>query len=98
MTMPRDIEFLDTSADLVLRFLETDDEFEVRAGHLTKGIKLEKEYLDNILYKNHEDRVGIKPREINKVALRRYIQKYLKYLPDTKNRQFIQDYYRRNLL
>ena len=98
MTLPRDIDFLDTSAQLILRFLETDDEFEVRAGHFTKGIKLDFEHLENILYKNHESTVGKAPKEINKRALKKYIDKYLKFLPDSRNKHFTEEYYRRNLL
>ena len=97
MTLPRDIEFLNTSAQLVLRFLETDEEFDVRAGHHTKGIKLEEEYLDNILYKNHERTVGAKPKEINKKALKKYIERYLPYMPDTKNKFLTEEYYRKKL-
>ena len=98
MTLPRDIEFLNTSAQLVLKFLETDAEFEVRAGHFTKGIKLDGEHLDNILYRNHENIVGKTPNGINKRALRKYIEKYLPLFPNSKNKMLIEEYYRKNLI
>ena len=98
MTLPNHLGFLTASAELVLKFLETDEEFEVRGNHFTKGIKLESEYLDNILYKNHERIVGIKPREINKAALKKYIDKYLPYVPKSRNTQLTTEYYRKNLI
>ena len=98
MTLPNHLGFLTASAELVLKFLETDEEFEVRGNHFTKGIKLESEYLDNILYKNHERIVGIKPREINKAALKKYIDKYLPYVPKSRNTQLATEYYRKNLI
>ena len=98
MTLARDIEHLSTSAQLVVKFLETDDKFEVRGGYFTRGIKLEDEYLDNILYKNHERILGEKPREINRAALKKYIQKYLPLIPDSRNRQLTEEYYRKNLI
>jgi hypothetical protein len=95
--LPNDPEFLKNCANYVLRFLETDDEFEVRGGFSTKGIKLEREYLDRILYKNHERIVGQKPRQINRRALKKYIDRYLPLIPDSKNKELTEEYYRRNL-
>ena len=82
----------------MVRFLETDDEFNTRYEIPTRGIKLEGEHLDNILYKNHERTVGKRPKEINKKALKRYIDRYLPFVPDTENRRLIEEYYRKNLI
>ena len=97
-TIPGDIDYLCASAHHVLRFLETDDEFDVNYGHRTKGIRLEGDELDNVLYKNHERTVGQRPREIDKTALKKYIQKYLPLLEDSRNKQFAEEYYRKNLI
>ncbi len=89
---------MDGMAQGVLRFLETDDEFEVPGKHFSRGIKLEQNYLENVLYKNHERIVGKEPRQINKPALKKYIERYLPLMPDSKNRQMTEEYYRKNLL
>lgn len=81
-----------------LRFLTTDDEFEFSDGYVTKGVKLEDEYLSNILYRNHEREVGAKPREINKAALKKYIQRYLPLCPDSRNKALTEEYLKKNLL
>lgn len=81
-----------------MKFFKTDDEFVVQGNRIAKGIKLEKEYLENIMYKNHERIVGEKPREINKTALKKYIERYLPLMPDSKNKQMTQEYYRKNLI
>jgi predicted TIM-barrel fold metal-dependent hydrolase len=91
-------EFSKEAAQLVIKFLETDEEFEVRGGHLTKGIKLEENHLDNIFCKNHERTVGKTPREINKIALKKYIERYLPFVHESKNKYLTEDYYRRNLI
>lgn len=57
----------------MLRFLQTDDRFEVPGGHVAHGIKLEQKDLENVLYRNHETTVGKEPRKINKIALKKYI-------------------------
>ena len=67
-------------------------------NYFTKGIMLEQEHLDNILYKNHERIVGKKPREINKTALKRYIDRYLPYVPESRNTQLTLEYYRKNII
>lgn len=81
----------------VLRFLQTDDVFDF-SNYEAHGIKLEQEHLDNILYKNHERTVGITPKEINKKALKKYIDRYLPLMPDSKNKRSTEEYYRKNLL
>lgn len=84
----------------VKRFLETDDEFvaENVGGRIIKGIKLEENHLENILYKNHERIIGEKPKEVNKAALKKYIDRYLPLMPDSKNKQMTEEYYRKNLI
>ena len=47
-------------------------------------MKLPKEALENILYKNFERTVGNKPRKINKDALKKYIEKYKHLIPEEK--------------
>ena len=61
--------------DRVYRYIATDDEFE-GFGKVHKGMKLPKEALDNILYKNFERTVSSEPKTINKEALKKYIEKY----------------------
>ena len=97
-TVSSDLDYLNRSVRNVLRFLETDDEFEVNYGYFTRGIKLEDKYLDNILYKNHERTVGKEPKKINRAALKKYIEKYLPLLPDSRNKQLTEEYYRKNLI
>ena len=81
----------------VLRFLQTDDEF-AQGKNLAHGVRLEQPHLENMLYKNHDREVGEKPREINRTALKKYIERYLPLMPDSRNRQLTEEYYRKNLL
>ncbi len=89
---------VDTLAQAVLRFLTTDDTFETPGNHVAHGIALEQEHLDRILYLNHERIVGEKPREINKAALKKYIDRYLPLMRDSRNKQMTEEYYRKNLI
>jgi len=90
-------ERLNMLSDRVLTFLATDEEKELGV-HTVCGIKLEQEHLDNILYKNHDRTVGFTPRQINKAALKKYIERYLPLMADTRNKQLTEEYYRKNLL
>ena len=92
------LERLTWLTENVLRFLQTDDSFDFNALYSTKGIKLEKEYLDNILYKNHEREVGLKPKKVNKSALKKYINRYLPLMPDSNNKRLTEEYYHKNLI
>jgi len=83
-------------AKSVLRFLQTDDTFSYANVHTAHGIKLEPSHLENILYKNHEKAVGTIPREINKTALKKYIDRYLPLMPDSRNKQLTEAYCRKN--
>ena len=97
-TMSVSSDYLNSLAQYVLRFLTTEDEFAVHGNHSAKGIALEEIHLENILYKSHENTVGKAPEEINKKALKRYIQRYLPLMPETQNKHLTEDYYRKNLL
>ncbi len=85
-------------AQKVLRFLQTDDVFRFSDENVAHGIRLEQEHLENILHKNHEKAVGTTPRPINKVALKKYIDRYLPLMPDSQNKRMTEEYYRKNLL
>lgn len=85
-------------AQNVLRFLATEDAFDFTEVNVAHGIKLERPHLENILYKNHDRVVGTTPRSINKVALKKYIARYLPLMPESQNRQRIEEYYRKELL
>lgn len=59
----------------IYRFLVTEDSFKM-VGMDVKGIALDEDTLDKILYSNFIKRVGEKPREIDMEALSAYIRKY----------------------
>jgi len=82
----------------VLRFLNTDEEFEFSDGYIAKGIKLEEEHLARILSGNHEREVGGRPADINRAALKKYIRRYLPLCPDTRNKALTEEYLKKNLL
>ena len=86
-------------AEYVLKFLETDEAFRISYANIdSRGVKLEGERLDNMLYKNHDRIVGKKPREINRSALKKHIVRYLPLIPDSGNKQLTEEYYRKNLM
>jgi predicted TIM-barrel fold metal-dependent hydrolase len=70
--------------DRVYRYIATDEEFKGFADRIHTGMKLPKEVCENILYKNFERTVGTKPKEINKEALRKYIEKYKHLIPEER--------------
>ena len=82
----------------VLRFLSTDDRFTFADTYQVHGIRLEQGHLENILHKNHENAVGCTPRPIHRPALKKYIERYLPLMPDSRNRQMTESYYRKQLL
>jgi predicted TIM-barrel fold metal-dependent hydrolase len=92
------LERITTLTNNVLRFLQTDDEFNFNTLYVAKGIKLENEYLENILHKNHEREVGLTPKQVNKNALKKYIIRYLPFMKDSKNKRIIEEYYKKNLI
>ena len=71
--------------DRVYRYLATDDSFMGFVDRENKGMKLPKEALENILYKNFERTVGTTPKEINKEALKAYIEKYRHLMTQDEN-------------
>ena len=89
---------VDTLAQSVRRFLETDDVFESPGNHKTHGIALEQEHLERILYLNHGRTVGETPKEVNKRALKKHIDRYLPLMRDSRNKQMIEAYYRKCLI
>jgi len=91
-------ERVDRQAKHVYRFLTTDECYDWPEKCSARGIKLEDEHLDNILWRNFRRNMGDKPKELNRPALKKYIAKYLPFMPDTKNRQMLEEYYRKNLL
>lgn len=91
-------EYLSSRVQPGVRFLSTEEEFEVPGGYRTRGIGLEQEHLDRIFWKNHREIVGQKPREIDRAALKKYIQRYLPLMPDSKNKHLTEIYYRKHLL
>jgi hypothetical protein len=84
-------------AESVLRFLQTDEKFLFSNSNSVHGIKLEQQHLENILHKNHERDVGVTPREINRAALRKYMDRYLPLMPDSRSKYMAELYYRKNL-
>ena len=91
-------EYTGTRAGGVLRFLSTMDTFSVPGNRVAQGVGLEQTHLERILYQNHERIVGEKPREINKAALKRYMGRYLPLMPDSRNKQMAEEYYRKHLM
>ena len=68
--------------DVLYRFIATTDARVAFDDAILTGMKIEGEEKKDILYRNFERRVGEKPRQINKDALRAYIEKYKKYISD----------------
>jgi len=91
-------ENMSRRAEHVLKFLSTDEEFIFNGKYATRGIRLDAEHLENILYRNHERDVGVLPRTINRNALKKYIDRYLPLMPDSNNKRMTEEYYRKNLL
>ena len=62
--------------DREYRFLATDEVLDSFDDNKIKGISLPDECLQNIFSNNLLAKLGTKPREINKQALKKYIEKY----------------------
>lgn len=62
--------------DRLYRYIATNDAMMAFDDSILTGISLSEEAKKNILYKNFERRVASKPKEINKKALKAYIEKY----------------------
>ncbi|MBQ7907650.1 MAG: amidohydrolase family protein [Clostridia bacterium] len=83
-SIPWDTESFMWLLDRVYRFVATDDVVKAFGDRCEAGLKLSDEACDNILYKNHDRRVGTEPKKINKSALVNYFNKY-KHLMTAKD-------------
>ena len=86
-TFPYDTKDFQWLLDRVYRYIATDDTFKGFEDRIHKGFNLPKEARENILYKNFERTVGKEPKEINKAALRRYIEKYKQLMTEEENQR-----------
>lgn len=86
-TFPFGTEGYSWLMDRVYRYLATDDEIMGFEDRINKGMKLPKETVEDIVYKNFERTVGKLPREINKQALSAYIEKYRHLMNEDENRR-----------
>lgn len=68
--------------DRQYRYFATDEAIMSFDDHEIKGISLPKEYLQKIFSDNLLSKLGGKPKEINKAALRKYIDKYKHLIAD----------------
>lgn len=73
---PACIKAMEWLADRVFRFVATDDEMDAWGRGKTKGLALPEDAAHKILAGNFLRHVGETPREINKAALKAYIEKY----------------------
>ena len=81
-------------ADIVYRFLATNEEQEIW-GIRFPGIALDDAPLQLILEGNFRRRVGETPRQINRAALKRYIEKYSPLIGNPDLRAYIEEAGRR---
>ena len=84
-TFPYDTQDFCWLMDRVYRYLATDDEFQGFQDRVNKGMKLPRETVEDIVYKNFERTVGKEPKKINKTALRAYIEKYRHLMSKEEN-------------
>lgn len=77
--------------DREYRFLATDETLMSFDNHRLTGIKIPKEALQKIFSDNLLIKLGGKPREINKEALKKYIEKYKHLICDEKLANFIEE-------
>ena len=75
--------------DRVYRFLATDEELMSFDNHSLNGIEIPKEALQKIFSQNLLDKLGAKPKEFNKEALKRYIAKYKHLIEDKELANYI---------
>lgn len=68
--------------DVLYRFIATNDKIMAFDDSILTGIALDGEEKEDILYKNFERRVSPTPKQINKSALKAYIDKYKSLLSD----------------
>lgn len=88
---PRGEEAMRWLVDRIYRFLKTDEIIDSFSGVKIQSIKIADEHIENIFSKNFIKRVGNRPREINKKALKQYIEKYLPYVDNKQDYDLILD-------
>ena len=89
---PKCMRAMEWLADRTYRYITTDDTFKGFDDKYQTGLLLEKTAQENILSKNFLRKVGESPREINKEALKRYIEKYKHLIKDEKAISLIEEY------
>ncbi len=75
--------------DRVYRFLATSEELSSFDDHMLAGLSLSGEALQKIFSDNLLGKLGTRPKEINKVALKRYIEKYKHLITDKELARYI---------
>jgi len=87
-----DLEFIKKSkVENVVRFFTTDDEYEAFGGTV-RGFALDEEKCEYILGKNFIAYMGGKPKKINKEALKSYVKRHAKHMPEGETKDMILKY------
>lgn len=89
-------EVMNKRCGVVYNFLTTTNETSFGEDSFL-GIGLDKGVVNKILYQNFVNRVSDKPKQINKNALGKYIEKYLPLTTNKNNRKMILDWANKNL-
>ena len=77
--------------DRVYRYLGTEDELMSFNDTVIKGISISNEALQKIFSDNLVNKLGSEPKEINKSALKRYIEKYKHLIADKELAEYIEE-------
>lgn len=77
--------------DRVYRFVSTDETLSSFDDHMIKGISLSEEATQKIFSDNLLNKLGGKPKPINKEALKRYIAKYQHLIVDRELANYIEE-------
>lgn len=77
--------------DRVYRYMATDETISSFDDTMLKGIKISDEAVQRIFSDNLLNKLGGKPREINKEALKRYIAKYEHLIEDRELAKYIEE-------
>lgn len=77
--------------DRQYRFMATSETLKSFDDHELTGIELPREALQKIFSSNLLNKLGTKPKEINKQALKRYIEKYKHLIADSELVKFIDE-------
>ncbi|MBO5439842.1 MAG: amidohydrolase family protein [Clostridia bacterium] len=75
--------------DRQYRYFATDETLDSFDDHKIKGIKMDNEVVQKIFSDNLIKKLGDKPKEINKEALKRYIEKYKHLIEDKELAKYI---------